>query len=77
MMHSEILQDILQEFPRVKISLSTSWARVLGFARARAARPAGLQERTVSSTWHSGMRSTAHEAYDIFSRYQQICGAVA
>ncbi|MBF8776288.1 HAD domain-containing protein [Pseudomonas fulva] len=76
MMHSGILYDILRDYPRLKISLSTSWVRILGFAKARAALPPELQERAVSSTWHSDMRETAHEGYDIFTRYQQICGAV-
>ncbi len=76
MMHAEVLQNILQEFPRVRISLSTSWVRMLGYQRARAALPAGLQERTVSATWHSRMRTTAREGYDFFTRYEQICGAV-
>jgi len=76
MMHAGILQGILEDFPCVKISLSTSWVRMLGYQRARAALPAGLQERTVSATWHSRMRVTAREGYDLFSRYEQICGAV-
>jgi len=76
MMHAGILQDILQDFPSVRISLSTSWVRMLGFQRARAALPEGLQERTVSATWHSRMRESGREGYDMFSRYEQICGAV-
>ncbi|HCF4778787.1 TPA: hypothetical protein NIF73_003104 [Pseudomonas aeruginosa] len=77
MMHAKILHGILQEWPAVKICLSTSWARLLGYQRARAFLPSGLQERTVSSTWHSRMRYTAREGYDLWSRYEQICGAVA
>lgn len=76
MMYAGILQVILGDFPCVKISLSTSWVRVLGYRRARAALPAGLQERTVSSTWHTRMRDTAREGYDLFTRFEQICGAV-
>lgn len=76
MMHAEILSTILQDFPAVRISLSTSWARMLGYLRARAALPESLQARTVSSTWHSRMRTTAAEGYDFHSRYEQICGAV-
>lgn len=76
MMHAEILQNILRDFPHLKISLSTSWVRMLGYQRARAALPASLQDRTVSATWHSRMRSTARDGYDLFTRYEQICGAV-
>ncbi|MBI6884972.1 HAD domain-containing protein [Pseudomonas putida] len=76
MMHAEILHNILRDFPPLKISLSTSWVRMLGYQRARAALPVNLQDRTVSATWHSRMRDTAREGYDLFSRYEQICGAV-
>ncbi|MFI7836967.1 HAD domain-containing protein [Pseudomonas asiatica] len=76
MMHAPILYDILQDFPIVKISLSTSWVRMLGYQRARASLPVNLQDRTVSATWHSRMRATAREGYDLFTRYEQICGAV-
>lgn len=77
MMHAEVLRGILNDFPRVRISLSTSWVRMLGYQRARAALPEGLQDRTVSATWHSRMRATAREGYDLYTRYEQICGAVA
>lgn len=76
MMYAGILQNILDEFPHVRIALSTSWVRMLGYQKARAALPEALQKRTVSATWHSRMRATAHEGYDLFSRYEQICGAV-
>ncbi|VVM69171.1 hypothetical protein PS631_01713 [Pseudomonas fluorescens] len=75
MMYAGILQEILQDFPRVQISLSTSWVRLLGYKRARAALPRGLQVRTISATYHSRMRDTAREGYDLFTRYEQICGA--
>lgn len=76
MMYAPALQGILNDFPQVKIALSTSWVRMLGYQRARAALPNGLQERTVSATWHSRMRATAREGFDLFTRYEQICGAV-
>lgn len=75
MMHAGILDHILRDFPLVKISLSTSWVRLLGYRRARAALPEGLQRRTISATWHSQMRYTSREGYDLFTRYEQICGA--
>jgi hypothetical protein len=76
MMHAGILIEILKEFPQVKISLSTSWVRILGYRRARAALPPELQVLTVSSTWHSRMPKAPLEGYDMFSRYQQIRTAV-
>lgn len=77
MMHAGILVEILEDFPHVKISLSTSWVRILGYRRARAALPPKLQALTVSSTWHSRMPRAPFEGYDIHSRYQQIRAAVA
>lgn len=76
MMHAGILIAILREFPHVKISLSTSWVRILGYRRARAALPPELQDLTVSSTWHSRMPKAPFEGYDMYSRYQQIRAAV-
>ena len=75
-MHAGILVEILKAFPQVKISLSTSWVRILGYRRARAALPPGLQALTVSSTWHSRMPKAPFEGYDMYSRYQQIRAAV-
>lgn len=76
MMHAGILVAILKEFHQVKISLSTSWVRILGYRRARAALPLELQALTVSSTWHSRMPRAPLEGYDMYSRYQQIRAAV-
>lgn len=76
MMHAGILVEILKEFPQTKISLSTSWVRILGYRRARAALPPELQDLTVSSTWHSRMPKAPFEGYDMYNRYQQIRAAV-
>lgn len=76
MMHAGILLEILKEFPQVKISLSTSWVRILGYRRARSALSPDLQALTVSSTWHSKMPRAPLEGYDMYSRYQQIRAAV-
>lgn len=76
MMHARILIEILKEFPQVKISLSTSWVRILGYRRARSALPPELHALTVSSTWHSRMPKAPFEGYDMHSRYQQIRAAV-
>ena len=55
MMHAKTLENVLLDFPEVRICLSTSWGRLLGYGRARAALPTSLQERTASATWHSRM----------------------
>lgn len=76
MMHAGILVSILEDFPQVKICLSTSWVRLLGYHRARGALPLALQALTVSGTWHSRMPKAPLEGYDMYSRYQQIRAAV-
>ncbi|VVP48059.1 hypothetical protein PS838_05203 [Pseudomonas fluorescens] len=75
MMHAPLLVELLEDFPSVKIALSTSWVRLLSYRRARAALPPELQLRTVSSTWHSRMARAPFEGYDLQSRYQQIRAA--
>ncbi|WP_405045766.1 HAD domain-containing protein [Pseudomonas aeruginosa] len=75
-MHAPLLVEILKVFPEVKISLSTSWSRTLGFRRARACLPTELQTRTVSSTWHSRMPRWPLQGYDTATRFEQIGAAV-
>lgn len=75
MMHAPLLVELLEDFPLVKIALSTSWVRLLGYRRARAALPPELQLRTVSGTWHSRMPRAPFEGYDLQSRYEQIRAA--
>ncbi|MDH4564242.1 hypothetical protein E8F06_24850 [Pseudomonas sp. BN411] len=77
LMHASILAEILADFPAVRISLSTSWVRTLGFRRARAVLPPALQARTVSATWHSSMLRAPLLGYDLQTRYEQILSAVA
>ena len=76
MMHAGVLVELLEDFPQVRISLSTSWVRLLGYQRARAALPAQLQARTVSATWHSRMTRSPIEGYDAQTRHEQIRAAV-
>ena len=54
-MWSPHLVEALEQQQNVRIVLSTSWARKLGFQRARAALPAELQARVIGATWHSAM----------------------
>jgi hypothetical protein len=52
--HAEVLADALEPYPDVEIVLSTSWVKVLGFDRARAALPVkALRDRVVGATYHS------------------------
>ena len=42
MMHVPALENLLNHFPSVRIVLSTSWVRMLGFRRAKGALSPGL-----------------------------------
>lgn len=73
------LVDVLASAPRVRIVLSTSWARELRFARARDYLPAELRTKVIGATWHSGMATDDEHRplgrgtwWDRATRYQQI-----
>jgi len=77
------LSSALASHPNVAIVLSTSWARVLGFDRARGALPELLRQRVIGATWHSKMGRSVFGGFrlpecwwDQVSRYQQIAGYV-
>jgi hypothetical protein len=53
--HAALLEALLQPYPAVRIVLSTSWVRVLGYSRTRKRLPSGLRERVIGATYHSRM----------------------
>lgn len=55
--------------PAVRIVLSTSWVRLLGFNRARSLLPAELRKRVIGATWHS---QADRWEWEQMTRYQQI-----
>ena len=73
-MWSPHLVEALEQQQNVRIVLSTSWARKLGFQRARAALPAELQARVIGATWHSAMGRGWPDfiAWDVQTRFEQI-----
>ena len=61
----------------VRIVLSTSWVRHVGFQRARKALPEAVGNLVIGATWHSGMRDAPAGqpcSWDLMSRYEQIQG---
>ena len=64
--HAPLLERILQPFPAVRISLSTSWVRTLGYEFARQQLPPGLRERVVGTVWQGFLLNypprTRHDA---------------
>jgi hypothetical protein len=73
-MWSALLSDALANHPDIRIVLSTSWARKIGYSRARKALPPTLSARVIGATWHSGMRRGLHDRiqWDVQTRYNQI-----
>lgn len=60
--NAEILVNALASYPDVSIVLTTSWVRVLGFARAKAHLPESLRRRVVGATFHSTMNKFEFDA---------------
>lgn len=66
----------------VRIVLSTSWVRELGFAKAKGSLSPGLQSRVIGETWHSKMaryKEGSHRVPDLWSElmpYQQIANYI-
>lgn len=73
-MWAPVLIDALAEHPDIRIVLSTSWARELGYHKARKALPAELRQQVIGATWHSTMGRGWPDfiPYDAQTRYQQI-----
>lgn len=47
-----VLEEALEPWPDVRIVLSTSWVRELGYSRARSYLSKSLQQRVVGATFH-------------------------
>lgn len=75
-MWAPILADVLESAPEVRIVLSTSWVRHLGFSRARGALPPALASRVIGATWHTELLEGRSKrdmcAWDLWTRYEQI-----
>lgn len=56
-----ILEAILDDFPAVRLVLSTSWVRALDFKKAKARLSPALQRRVVGATFHRQMDEIAFQ----------------
>ena len=82
MMHASVLEDILDEqdpHGHVRIILSTSWVRFIGFSKTLKKMTPRLRSRVDGATWHSGMTKSDGQPYrrpkdpfDGTPRWQQI-----
>jgi hypothetical protein len=69
-----VLVRLLDPYPDLKIVLSTSWVRELGFTRARGFLPASMQQRVIGATFHK--RHMRKEEFAQLARYDQIIADV-
>jgi hypothetical protein len=78
-MWATVLEAELEPYPDLKIVLSTSWVRKLGFSRAKKRLSPAIQNRIVGSTWHSSMAKVWADQiwWDETSRHGQILRFVA
>ncbi|MFH1493369.1 MAG: HAD domain-containing protein [Pseudomonadota bacterium] len=70
--HAPVLEELLEPHPHVKIVLSTSWVRILGFDRAKHYLPAELQRRVVGATFHREMNRDHPGRFASITRFEQI-----
>ncbi len=78
-MWAPILEKLLDDCPHIKVVLSTSWARELGFSKAKKRLPESIRARVIGATWHSGEATGWPDQikWDVLSRFEQImryCG---
>ena len=50
--HAQLLVNVLEPYPHVKIVLSTSWVQHRSYSRAMKRLPAELQARVIGATFH-------------------------
>ena len=74
--HAAILAAAIDPHPNVKIVLSTSWVRELGFNRAKKYLPPLLQSRVTGATYHSSFELddglVPQTPWGLLNRYEQI-----
>jgi hypothetical protein len=73
--NAPILVRLLDPYPDLKIVLSTSWVKELGFERAQGYLPPALQQRVVGATFHA--RYMSKYEFSNLTRYEQIKADVA
>lgn len=73
--HLQLLEQLLAPHPELRIVLSTSWVRHMGYSYSLRQLTPGLQARVIGATWHSHMRheNAGAECFDQLSRFQAIC----
>jgi len=72
--HTPILVALLNPHPEVRIVLSTSWVRELGFSRAKKRLPPELQVRVIGATYHTDFEREEYvgKPWRYLTRFEQI-----
>jgi hypothetical protein len=72
--HVPLLEQLLAPHPELRIVLSTSWVRHMGYSYSLKQLTPGLQARVIGATWHSHMQheNTGAECFDQLTRFQAI-----
>ena len=58
---AHFLEDLLRPYPALRIVLSTSWVRELGYDRARSYLPAAVADRVTGATFHRRIHGPTRE----------------
>ena len=72
--HVKLLEALLAPHPAVRIVLSTSWVRALGYSRSLKRLTPGLRERVIGATFHSRMNE---HLFTLLPRGVQVLDDVA
>lgn len=62
------LEQALEPYPSLRIVLSTSWVRILGYSRARSFLPPSLQPRVVGATFHRREHGPTRELRELWAQ---------
>ena len=69
------LEQALEPYPDVKLVLSTTWVRVLGFSKTRSLLPLGLAHRVIGATFHAqahGQAGNYLSEFEAMPRGEQV-----
>ena len=72
--HAELLAQMLEPYPEVKVVLSTTWIRRYGLTTSAKRLPASLQARVIGGTFHS--RHMREDEFRYLTRGQQVTADV-
>ena len=77
LMHVPVLERLLAPYPQVRIILSTSWVRTVGFDNTirhmqKLIPRSSLFKHIAGATWHAKMVKDGNDPFDDWSRFQQI-----